>query len=237
MGTVGIRRAPLPARGGREQHERFDGVAAALSSGGDAREAARAAGARLARGGADLGEAMEGLRRLALAAVDREPPFPVLRALAVGWAEEALGHALSRSCQDPLTGLGGPAHLQARLEEVYREAGLLGEPAGSTHALVVVDMPRPTTTGRTGLAEALDVLEVAERLRRVFPGEETLCRARPGRLLVLARRTADLGRDVARVLDLVDTLDRGPFRAGVEDLPGTVEGAAALVAALSGPAV
>ena len=239
MGTVGTRPAPLPARGGRQQHgeQHLRRAAAALSAGEDAVGAAATAGARLAREGAGLAEALEGWRRLARTTVGGEPPFRTVQALAVGWSEEALGHALARSCQDPLTGLAGPAHLQARLEEVYREADLLGECASSTHALVVVDMPRTTTTGDTGpstpLGEALGVLEVAERVRRVFPGEETLCRARPGRLLVLARRTTDLGRDVARVRDLVDTLDRGPCRAGVEDLPGTVEGAAALVAALA----
>lgn len=216
-------------------------IADALATGGDPEATAGEAGARLAREGAGLGEAMEALRRVtgerAVGRTGEGPAFRLLQALAVGWAEEALGHASSRSCQDPLTGLAGSAHLGARLEEVYREGSLLGEPVAATHALVVVDMPRTTTTG-TGwdaprLGEALGVLEVADRIRRVFPGEETLCRAGAGRLLVLARRTTDLGRDVARVLDLVDTLGRGPFRAAVEELPGTVEGAAALVARLS----
>lgn len=233
-------------------------VVAALADGGDPEATAGEAGARLAREGAGLGEAMEALRRAtpqrrgdgadgADGAEGGGPSFRMLQALAVGWAEEALGHALSRTCQDPLTGLAGPAHLTARLEEVYREADLLGQPVTTTHALVVVDMPRTTTTGgatgpttgtagaacgRSRLVEALGVLEVADRLRRVFPGEETLCRTGGGRLIVLARRTTDLGRDVARVLDLVDTLGRGPFRAVVEDLPGTVEGAAALAARL-----
>jgi len=239
MGTVGIRPAPLPARGGRQQHgeQHLARAAAALSAGEDAVGAAGTAGAKLAWEGAGLAEALEEWRRLVRATVGGEPPFRTVQALAVGWSEEALGHALARTCRDPLTGLAGPAHLQARLEEVYREAGLLGEGVSSTHALVVVDMPRTTTIGSavptTRLAEAFGVLEVAERVRRVFPGEETVCRAHPGRLLVLARRTTDLGRDVARVRHLVDALDRGPSRAGVEDLPGTVEGAAALVAVLS----
>lgn len=224
-------------------------VVAALAAGGDPEATAGEAGARLAREGAGLGEAMEALRRVAGNAGETGdagspgrspgggPSFRMLQALAVGWAEEALGHARSRSCQDPLTGLAGPAHLAARLEEIYREGDLLGRPASRTHALVVLDMPRTMTTraaaGRSRLGEALGVLEAADRVRRVFPGEETLCRAAPGRLLVLARRTAELGRDVARVLALVDTLGRGPFRAVVEDLPGTVEGADALVARLS----
>ncbi|MGN6251743.1 MAG: hypothetical protein ACTHNS_08005 [Marmoricola sp.] len=242
MGTVGTPTGLLAWRG-REQHRvgvRLEPVVRMLAVRGDAGgavAAAEEAGAALARDGVDVGETLEGLRRQARTAVVGEPPFEVVRALAVGWAAEALGHATSRSCADPLTGLASPAHLRGRLEEVYREGDLLAEPASVTHALVVVDVPR-TTTGPAGslprsVEEALGELEVAERVRRVFPGEETLCRTHPGRLLVLARRTTDLGRDVARVRTLLDTLERGPSRAGVEDLPGTVEGAAALVAALA----
>ena len=77
---------------------------------------------RLARDGADLGEALDGLRATYARVQGGEPDFRALRALCIAWSEETLGYLHQLSCEDPLTGLASLAHLRARLSEVYRGA-------------------------------------------------------------------------------------------------------------------
>ena len=109
-----VLRLPLPAR--------FEAVGERLLAGHDASSACAFVGREIARDGADLGEALDGLRTTYARVQGGEPDFRALRALCVAWSEETLGYLHQLSCEDPLTGLASLAHVRARLSEVYRGA-------------------------------------------------------------------------------------------------------------------
>ncbi len=221
------------ARGGRHQlAERFEGVGEALSRGGEGLVACAVVGRRMAREGVDLGEALEGLRTTTVHVTGREPSYDAVRALGTAWAEEALGYVHQLSCEDALTGLAGPAHLRSRLTEVYRGAEQRGEAVSETHAIVVVSVPAAAGGGLSG---SLAVVRLAERIRLIFAGEETLCqvpgRGAEARALVLVRRTPDLGRSVTNLHGLVEVLGTAaaPARVWIEGLPASVQSAVPLL--------
>ena len=146
----------------------------------------------MARDGADLGEALDGLRATYARVQGGEPDFRAVRALGVAWSEETLGYLHQLSCEDPLTGLASLAHLRARLSEVYRIAEQGGTSTTTSHALVVLDLPllaratvwedavRGDAPARHGWPRAHAV---------AFPGGETICQASPRRLVVVAQRS------------------------------------------------
>lgn len=200
----------------------FEAVGEALAQGGDVSVACAVVGRELARDGVDLGEALDGLRATTGQVTGREPRFEELRALGHGWAEETLAFVHTLSCEDPLTGLASPAHLRSRLGEVYRGAWEIGESAGRTHVLVVVDGVLPDDVD--ALDRAWWALSASEDVRRVFRGGETFTRLAPDRLVVLARRTPRLADQLGCLRDL-HLARRGP-RIWLEPLPPDVEAAA-----------
>ena len=120
---------------------RFEAVGEHLAAGRDASNACAMVGRDMARDGADLGEALDGLRATYARVLGGEPDFRAVRALGVAWSEETLGYLHQLSCEDPLTGLASLAHLRARLSEVYRSAEQGGTSTTTSHALVVLDLP------------------------------------------------------------------------------------------------
>ena len=120
---------------------RFEAVGERLAAGRDASDACAMVGREMARDGADLGEALDGLRTTYARVLGGEPDFRAVRALGVAWSEETLGYLHQLSCEDPLTGLASLAHLRARLSEVYRGAEQGGSARTTSHALVVLDLP------------------------------------------------------------------------------------------------
>ena len=168
-----VRGLMLPAR--------FEGVGERLAAGDDASSACAVVGRETARDGADLGEALDGLRTTYARVQGGEPDFRALRALCVAWSEETLGYLHQLSCEDPLTGLASLAHLRARLSEVYRTAEQGGRATNTSHALVVVDLPllarKPSVEGGSvaaGFESALWLARLADYARLVFPGGETI---------------------------------------------------------------
>ena len=124
-----------------------------LAAGHDASAACAVVGRDMARDGADLGEALDGLRTTYARVLGGEPDFRAVRALCLAWSDETLGYLHELSCEDPLTGLASLAHLRARLAEVYRGAEQGETSVATSHALVVVDLPllaEPARTGRIG---------------------------------------------------------------------------------------
>src|SRR3954453_18143665 len=120
---------------------RFEAVGERIAAGHDASSACAEVGRETARDGADLGEALDGLRATYARVQGGEPDYRALRALCVAWSEEPLGYLHQLSCEDPLTGLASLAHVRARLSEVYRGAVHGGRSTNASHALVVVDLP------------------------------------------------------------------------------------------------
>src|SRR5690349_17299690 len=133
----------VPARAGsqRGRPARIEAVGERLAAGQDASSACALVGRETARDGADLGEALDGLRATYARVQGGEPDFRALRALCVAWSEETLGYLHQLSCENPLTGLASLAHVRARLSEVYRTAEQGGWSTNTSHALVVVELP------------------------------------------------------------------------------------------------
>ncbi len=190
---------------------RFEAVGEHLAAGRDASNACAMVGRDMARDGADLGEALDGLRTTYARVQGGEPDFRAVRALGVAWSEETLGYLHQLSCEDPLTGLASLAHLRARLSEVYRIAEQGGISTTTSHALVVLDLPllaRPSVW-EDAFESTLRLARLAESARMAFPGRrddlpgqpETVGRGRAaqrpagqtGRVAALARAGRDTG--------------------------------------------
>lgn len=232
--TVDPRRGgTLPASVLQGLPGRFEAVGEALASGCGPQPACAAVGRDLARDGVDLGEALHGLRTTYAAVLGDPPTVAAVEALALAWSEETLGFVHQLSCEDPLTGLASLAHLRARLAAVYREAEQRGTSVPHSHALVVVELPSLAgldgPDGRFG--RALWQVRVAETVRLVFPGGETICQVGASRLIVAAERHHLLGRKAIALGDLLEELGGGGRGAQVwiEGLPTGNDAAAALL--------
>jgi hypothetical protein len=212
---------------------RFEAVGERLAAGDDASTACALVGRELARDGADLGEALDGLRLTYARVLGGEPDFRAVRALGVAWSEETLGYLHQLSCENPLTGLASLPHVRARIAEVYRDATQVGTRTAGDHALVVLDLPvpDPTSAWEDAFESTLRFARLAECARTAFPGGETICQANPRRVLVLAQRGDLLAQRVGLLRDLVEDLVPGTGRARVwvEGLPSSNDGAGLLL--------
>jgi hypothetical protein len=212
---------------------RFEAVGEALASGGDVSAACHVVGRDVARDGAALGEALSGLRTTFRLMRATDPPFTATEALSVAWSEATLEYLHDLSCEDPLTGLTSLAHVRTRLAEVYRDAELTDVPVRSSHALVVVEV---RIHGRALLEEhqftrALRMVQVAEAMRAVFSGGETIGRLGLHRAVGVVGRAADLGTSVTLLREFLGDLDLGTadVRVWIEGLPGTSQSATRLL--------
>src|SRR4051794_10436769 len=222
---------------------RFEAVGERIAAGHDVSSACAVVGRETARDGADLGEALDGLRATYAHVQGGEPDFRALRAFCVAWSEETLGYLHQLSCEDPLTGLASLAHVRARLSEVYRSAEQEERSTTTSHALVVVDVPllarRPSVEGGgqdagvpAGFESALWLARLADYARLVFPGGETIGLASPSRLVVVAERGGLLAPRVGLLRGLVEGMDPGGGRGRgwVQGLPPSGAGAGPLPA-------
>ena len=212
---------------------RFEAVGERLAAGRDVSVACAMVGHEMARDGADLGEALDGLTATYARVLGGQPDFRAVRALCLAWSEETLGYVHQLSCEDPLTGLASLAHLRARLSEVYRIAEQGGTSTTTSHALVILDLPllaRPSAW-EDAFESTLRLARLAESARMAFPGGETICQANKRRLVVVAQRSDLLARRVGLLRSLVQdaTPDNSRARIWVEGLPPTDDGAAMLL--------
>jgi GGDEF domain-containing protein len=218
-------RQALPAR--------FEAVGEALAAAADARPACAVVGRDVARDGAALGEALDGLRTTYDLVLGVEPDFASTEALSVAWSEATLEFLHALSCEDPLTGLTSFAHLRTRLEEIYREADQTAESVPRDHALVVLEMSAadPRQRPEHQFTRALHLVQVAEMARAVFAGGETIARLSTDRVVVVVRRLPHLGASVAMLRDLVGALELGAtdVRVWIEGLPATSDSARRLL--------
>lgn len=212
---------------------RFEVVGEALASSGDVIAACAVVGGDVARDGAALGEALSGLRTTYQLVRGTSPDFDATEALSVAWSEATLEYLHDLSCEDPLTGLTSLAHVRTRLAELYRDAELTDVSVQGTHALVIVSL---RSVGVEAILEhhftrALRLCQVAEAVRAVFSGGETIGRLGLNRAVALVSRGSDLGTSVATLTDYLDDLDLGPsdVRVWIEGLPGSPESACRLL--------
>jgi GGDEF domain-containing protein len=117
-------------------------------------------------------------------------PTRLVRVAALAWADAAAGDLQSAEGTDNLTNLTTQAYLRTRLGEVYRQADRLGLPAAETHALLVVTLDLSTVTG---WARLMAMVLVADALREVFDGGESIALLGPSVAAVLAERDPGFG--------------------------------------------
>lgn len=213
----------------------FQAVVEALQDDADAVPASSEVGRKLADDGVSLPEALDGLHAAYNAVHGTEPAFDAVRALSQSWSESSLSYLHSLSCDDPLTGLSSMPHLRSRLNEIYREAELTGRTVSGTHALVVVEAP--AAPGGSSVDRELRLVDVAECLRIVYCGGETLGRIGSTRAAALVTRGGGLPEQVETVRALIsawrreaDEFDEYPLpRVWIEGLPASVEWAGRLL--------
>ncbi len=215
---------------------RFEAVGERLAAGHDASTACAQVGRETARDGADLGEALDGLRSTYAHVLGGEPDFGAVRALCQAWSEETLGYLHQLSCEDPLTGLASLAHLRTRLSEIYRAAEQAEMPVSVSHALVVFELPPSAVrAGGNTFDSVLRLVRLAECARMAFPGGQTIAQASQGRLVLVTPRGDLLARRVSLLRDLVGDLDgdldadTGRARVWIEGLPPSDDGAGLLL--------
>ncbi|HEU4513182.1 MAG TPA: hypothetical protein VFR87_08750 [Nocardioidaceae bacterium] len=206
-------------------------------SAADTRPACAVVGRDVARDGAALGEALDGLRTTFDLVLGVEPDFASVEALSVAWSEATLEFLHDLSCEDPLTGMASFAHLRTRVDELYREAEQTGDPMSRSHALVVVEMAAVDLRRRAEhqFTRALHLVQVAEMMRAVFAGGETIARLSADRAAIVVRRVPELGCSVAMLRELLGDLDLGAtdVRVWIEGLPANAESAPRLLDELS----
>jgi hypothetical protein len=211
---------------------RFEAVGEALASGTDPVPACSVVGRDVARDGAALGEALDGLRATFTLVTGGEPAFPAAEALATAWSEATLEYLHQLSCEDPLTGLASLAHVRTRLAEIYRDGEVSGVPVHASHALVVVQLYSSGLSGTEyPFTRAMRLVRVTEAVRTVFAGGVTIGRLGLDRAAAVVPRRPDLGGSVALLRDLLGDLDLGSadVRVWIEGLPVQADSATLLL--------
>jgi hypothetical protein len=117
-------------------------------------------------------------------------PTRLVRSAALAWAEASFGDLRSAEATDNLTNMTTLAYLRTRLGEVYRQATRLGIPAAETHALLVVTLDLSAVTGWSRL---MAMVLVADALREIFDGGESIALLGPSVAAVLSERDPAFG--------------------------------------------
>ena len=176
----------------------FEALAETLVSAGNITVVCSEIGRRLATDGAPLSDVLDGLAETYRRVDGGEPAFAAVGALTVSWSEAALQYLHALSCEDPLTGLASLTHLRSRLAEVYRADGARGRPAGTTHALVVVELVdragalHRAASALTRFDRLLRLTDAAECLRLAYSGGETIGQAGHRRAVAIVARNERL---------------------------------------------
>ncbi|WP_203657865.1 hypothetical protein [Actinocatenispora rupis] len=192
-----------------------------------------AASARLGQARADAGvgltEALDDLAALYRLLPVGAPPLPAVRAFVEAWADVWLRVVHDASCIDPLTELTSAPYLRTRLAELYRAADTEGWSVPDRYRLVVVALDG----SGGGWSLLVRRIAVAETLRAVFRGGETMTALAPARIAVLAGH--DGGDAVAATLRRILAGRRGvrPARVWLADLPARAGGVAGMLAGLA----
>jgi hypothetical protein len=117
-------------------------------------------------------------------------PTTMVRAAALAWADESCGELRNAETTENLTSLTTQAYLRTRLGEVYRAAARAGASAAETHALLVVTLD---LTSVQGWSRLMAMVLVADALREVFDGGESVAILGPSVAVVLADRDPAFG--------------------------------------------
>ncbi len=212
---------------------RFEAVAEAIAAESDVTSPCAVVGRDVAQDGTALGEALESLRSTYEMVLGGAPPFEATEALSVAWSDATLEYLHDLSCEDPLTGLASLSHIRTRLAEIYRESELTDAVVSTSHALVIVELSfgQPTEGAGHHFTRALRLAQVAEALRGVYSGGQTLGRFGLDRAVAVVPRSVDLGVTVATLREFLADLDLGrtDARVWIEGLPAAASSATLLL--------
>jgi GGDEF domain-containing protein len=212
---------------------RFEAVAEAIAAESDVTDPCAVVGRDVAQDGTALGEALESLRSTYEMVLGSPPPFEATEALSVAWSDATLEYLHDLSCEDPLTGLASLSHIRTRLAEIYRESELTDAVVSTSHALVIVELSfgQPTEGAGHHFTRALRLAQVAEALRGVYSGGQTLGRLGLDRAVAVVPRSVDLGLTVATLREFLADLDLGrtDVRVWIEGLPAAASSATLLL--------
>lgn len=117
-------------------------------------------------------------------------PTRLVRAAALAWADASFGELRNAETTENLTSLTTRAYLRTRLGEVYRQAERDGRPVADSHVLLVVTLDLAAVTGWPRL---MAMVLVADVLRDVFDGGESIAILGPSVAVVLAEREPAFG--------------------------------------------
>ena len=204
----------------------IDAVCDAVAAGSDVWGAAERLGRCRASAGIALAEALVDVDALASIVPGRYTDT-LRRAVSLGWADRIT--APPSAVADPMTGLVTFDYLQIRLGEVYRAAEVRGEQVSSSCALVVV---RLDLAGHVGWQRTLPMILVADGLRRVFDGGQSLVLMGEAVAVALCERDPVLARRARLLQSMVtDAIERDPQiivpgpSVWIENLPSTYSAA------------
>ena len=174
-----------------------------------------------------------------LIATDPEAaPTPLVRATALAWADASSGELRNAEATENLTSLATQAYLRTRLGEVYRQAERDGSAVPETHSLLAVTLDLSAVLGWSRL---MAMVLVADVLREVFDGGESIALLGPSVAVVLAPRDTPFGdRALTAGWQVGERLAADPQLAStrrpwvrVEKLPPTLHEARALLHRIS----
>ncbi|MGH3760908.1 GGDEF domain-containing protein [Actinophytocola sp.] len=161
-------------------------------------------------------------------------PTSLVRAAAVAWADASCGELRKVEATENLTRLATPAYLRTRLGEVYRQAARNGVEVAARHSLLTVRLDLSSVVGWPRL---MAMVVVADVLRDVFDGGESVALLGPSVAAVLATREPAFGdRALSAGWLLTERMSADPHLSSsrrpelrVERLPGSLEEARALL--------
>jgi hypothetical protein len=117
-------------------------------------------------------------------------PTALVRAAALAWADASCGELRDVEATENLTNLTTHAYLRTRLGEVYRQAARDGVPVSESHSLLAVTLDLSAVVGWSRL---MAMVLVADVLRDVFDGGESIALLGPSVAVVLGDRESAFG--------------------------------------------
>ncbi len=204
-----------------------EALAEALEARLDTAPAAFRLGQARALAGVGITEAIDDMAVLFRAAGYESAPIRTLRSLCEGWTEGEATQRVAPMMTDAESGLGTVDYLVARLAELYGAAERSGEPVGTTHALVLVDVAAEDADPWQRMARNA---AIGRALQDAYGKGHPMARVSDGVYAVLVTRGPDMGAGLADLRDhishratqmRVGNLMRQPPRVWIESLPGT----------------
>lgn len=117
-------------------------------------------------------------------------PTALVRAAALAWADASCGELRNAEATENLTSLATQAYLRTRLGEVYRQGVREKVSAAESHSLLAVTLDLSKVDGWPRL---MAMVLVADVLRDVFDGGESIAILGPSVAVVLAPRDPAFG--------------------------------------------